>query len=193
MITAEMERFYRTWLDKANSYTGRNLSDLYDKAFTLFALYNRLYAEATFRLARAGTVILQANRGFPDKAGATKHSLTFIGADHLNAVLSNDPLCRQAFDELVDLIENEVFYIKLSMPDASPQRDEDLELLNKLRSRGYKQKMEALLEVIYSVRCNMFHGSKGYEYTQTALLRPVIILLDKVIQILYQELCEYDV
>jgi hypothetical protein len=38
---------YNRWADKANNYNEINLSDSFDKFFTLFVAYNILYTETT--------------------------------------------------------------------------------------------------------------------------------------------------
>jgi len=41
--------------------------------------------------------------------------------------------------------------------------------------------VEALLEYIYQVRCNMFQGEKGFEERQLRILQPCLRSLEQVI------------
>jgi hypothetical protein len=64
----------------------------------------------------------------------------------------------------------------------------DRELLAALDSRSRNRRALAALEVLYAIRCNMFHGHKGFEPIQLELLRPTILLLESTINVLYQAL-----
>ena len=68
------------------------------------------------------------------------------------------------------------------------QKEQDEDLLRRLRSKSQNTKAEAILDLIYSIRCNTFHGHKGFEGVQTAILSPVIALLRKLIDLLREEL-----
>ena len=80
VLSNEFQEFYRTWMTKAAEYGTEELRDCFDKFFTLFVVYNRLYAEVTFTLVRKrriprierdinnpGTM----RRIFPDRMAAT--------------------------------------------------------------------------------------------------------------------------
>jgi hypothetical protein len=68
MLSPEFHRFHADWLAKADQYTGADLQSAFDRFFTLFVIYNRLYAEATFQLAREGKLNLARKTAFPDRA-----------------------------------------------------------------------------------------------------------------------------
>lgn len=65
------------------------------------------------------------------------------------------------------------------------RHDKDIALAAALESRGHGQRAEAVLEALYAIRCNMFHGQKGFEVAQLALLRPAIVLLESIVEVLY--------
>jgi hypothetical protein len=48
--------------------------------------------------------------------------------------------------------------------------------------------MKAITDILYSIRCNTFHGQKGYNDNQIELLQPVCILLEKIIELLFLKL-----
>lgn len=178
MLAPHLLQFCDEWVNKANKCDENNVSGCYDKFFTLFVVFNRLYAEATFELARRGKITLQPNRPLPDRKGATEYTLSFIGQHVFDQLLDNQ--LTEPVATLVQLIEDERFYIKLSSPNGDRQRDMDLELLLKLRSQG-KTRALAILDLIYSVRCNLFHGHKAFQPVQVELLRPTIRVVLEVI------------
>ena len=181
-----VDDFYDEWLKKSDNYNGEQLSDYFNKAFSLFTLYNKLYAEATFELARRGEIEL--NNHFPDRRGATEYAPRFIGYERLFQVITTEADCNSNLQNLIGRIDNQEFHIKLSMPYGLPQVEEDNELVTKLNSDNVTVKVEAILDLIYSVRCNMFHGNKQFSQVQVDLLEPLTIILRRVIVELYEVL-----
>jgi hypothetical protein len=182
VLSPELERFVSEWLVKANQYSSGSIEDCYDKFFTLFVIFNRLYAEATFELARRGVVKLQPNKSLPDRKGATDHTLGLIGLPAFQELYSKR-LAPYA-EEIAILIDGGRFFIKLSAPDGNRQPDKDAALLAELRSTG-KTRAFAVLDLVYTVRCNLFHGHKAFQPIQVELLRPTIAILSAVIESLH--------
>ena len=147
-LSNEMVDFYKAWLAKAESYSGEELNDYYNKAFTLFTLYNRLYVEATFTLVREGKITLSDNRPFPDSRGAKQYAPQFVGYYEILQALNSDFYCNKAIKQIINLIENDRFYIKLSMPHGNGQPEKDIKLLSAMRSTGVKTKITAILDLI---------------------------------------------
>lgn len=185
MLSQELERFYKDWRKKADRYNKEEISDYYDKFFTLFVVFNRLYTEATFELARRGEITLKSDKPLPDRKGATKYTLKIIGPDRFQTLYMSKLATQVAI--LEQYINDETFYIKLSVPDGEPQRDKDVELLKQLRKTG-EEKYLAILDLVYTIRCNMFHGHKSFTPVQIALLEPTISILRAVIEELYSVL-----
>ena len=48
MIKQEINDFCNNWLQKANNIDSSNLQGAFDKFFTLYVVYNRLYVETTY-------------------------------------------------------------------------------------------------------------------------------------------------
>ena len=188
VLSPEFNQFYQSWLEKAERYYGYDLRDYFDKFFTLYILYNRLYAEASFVLARSGRIDLSKRTSFPDSKAAKEYVLQFLGSEKLLSVLEGDPESNGAMETIVSLIEEERFHIKLDMVYGRPQKDKDLELLKSLRSRSSNKRARAVLDTIYPIRCNMFHSQKGFHRVQIEILRPVTLILRKVVELLYREL-----
>jgi hypothetical protein len=183
MLSPEFERFYHEWLQKAELYTDDSIESCYDKFFTLFVVFNRLYAEATFELMRRGQISIQANRPLPDRRGATEFTLLFIGQAAFDLLYETELL--QSVAALCSLIENEQFYIKLSSPNGERQREKDEALLVELRAKG-KTRALAILDAVYSIRCNLFHGHKAFQEVQVDLLQPTIKVLRELIGALHR-------
>ena len=183
-----VEDFYNEWLRKADSYEQESLSNYFNKAFSLFTLYNKLYAEATFTLARNNEINLNEKRGFPDRKGATEYAPKFLGHENIFNAFTEDHDCTQAISQLLEHINNERFFIKLSMLYGERQPEKDQDLAQRIRSISPQRRVEAILDLIYSVRCNMFHGNKQFDQIQVELLKPVTVLLRKVIVELYRKL-----
>ena len=181
LLAQHFKTFCNDWLSKAKEYDDQSLEGCYDKFFTLFVVFNRLYAEATFELARRQVITIQANRPLPDRKGATEYTLLFVGQDDFDQLIEEQLASEVA--ELTRLIEDEHFHIKLSAPNGDPQREKDQSLLRDLRSRG-KTRALAVLDVVYSIRCNLFHGHKAFQQVQAELLRPAIRVVYQVVHAL---------
>jgi len=187
LISQELRGFCERWFQKAQGYQGQSIQECFDRFFTLFIVYNRLYAELTLSWARTGRIQL---RGYslPDEKAAKKYVHCYLGTNHIWSNLQNNDQCQQAVSTIRNLLENQVFVIKLDRLRGEPRPEEDLKLLNDLRSDNKWRKVGALLDIIYSVRCNMFDGHKGFDRVQAEILVPVTILLDKLAVLLYERL-----
>jgi hypothetical protein len=80
------------------------------------------------------------------------------------------------------------FSLKLDPVTGDRRPAKDRQLLTALESRSRNQKAKAVLETLYSIRCNMFHGQKDFQLHQLALLRPAILLLESTTDVLHQAL-----
>lgn len=181
----EFENFCAAWIDKA---TRPSEYDCFDKYFSLFVAYNRLYAQATFVLAGRGQINLGNRRTFPDTKAATCYVVQYLGASEIITQIDNDASAKDALATLAHLIENEEFYIRLDMVTGNRQREKDVELLGALRSPCNAKRASAILQALYSIRCNMLHGHKGFNEVQCELLRPASVLLGKIVAILREKL-----
>jgi hypothetical protein len=193
ILNHQCSEFCDRWLEKAGHYDGQDLSNRFDKFFTLFVVYNALYVETAVYLHRKAK-----NEGrndyklegdsFPDQAAATKYVLDFLTSRSLMDKLEGDGECAQAISSLTELMEQKAFHIRLDPVWGKPLTNKDQELLASLKSDRRDEKASALLMLIYSVRCNLVHGRKDFSQHQDELLRPCILVLDRVINLLYQKL-----
>jgi len=189
-LSPEFSEFYTSWVKKAHAYTDEDVRNCFDKFFTFFVIYNRLYAEATFRLAQTeGSGITIANRdSFPDALAAKEYVANYLGARVLITGLQADQNCVAALETLKDLLREHRFYIKLDLVTGNRQPEEDASLLSKLEESSCAVRAGAILDMIYSIRCNMFHGQKSFHETQLELLQPMTIVLERVCHLLWRKL-----
>lgn len=185
MLSPELNRFVSDWLAKAGNCPDSSVEGCYDKFFTLFVVFNRLYSEATFALARGGSIVLEPNSRLHDKKGATRYTFEMIGATAFQDLF--DTRLARNVDQIAALVDEGQFFIELSTPDGNPQPSKDRLLLAALRSSGETQAL-AVLGLVYTVRCNLFHGHKAFQPIQVELLRPTIAILLGVIESLHKAL-----
>jgi hypothetical protein len=190
MLDPEFSHFCESWQQKARTYSGETVEDHFDKFFTLYVVYNRAYAEATFWLARNGQINISRRTSFPDSEAATSYVLKFVSATRFLTAIEGPEQCRNAIAEICRFIDEAQFAIKLDMVYGQPQRDKDLKLAQDLRAASANTRAHAVLEFIYAIRCNTFHGHKRFQPVQVDVLRPTIILLEKAIETVLEVLNE---
>lgn len=181
MISTNLNEFYLNWNSKINSIDDSNLSGVYDKFITFFIIYNNLYNEVTIKLKNKGHRIPQK---VYDSTAATQYVVDYLTPNYLwNILESNNSTDILA---IINILENKIFFIKLK--NGTPQEQKDFELLESLKSNSKKRKCMAIMQVIYYVRCNMFHGQKGFKEYQRLIIEPLNNILKTVNNNLYQKL-----
>ncbi len=187
-LSPEFEAFYSSWIEKAPAPQEVGLRSLFDTFFTLFVVYNRLYAETTFLLARKNEINISKRTNFPDGEAAKTYVLKYLGSLSFMQQIERSTEAVGAIESIKNLLRTGAFNIKLHMVTGDRQPEKDLALLQELESRNTNTKAKAILDMLYSIRCNMFHGHKGFHEVQSDLLRPVVILLREVVGILHSKL-----
>jgi hypothetical protein len=187
-VSLELATFCGDWRAKANEYDD-DLRGAFDKFFTLYVVFNRLYAEATFRLARRGQVKIGKDR-FPDSKGSQEYVLQFCKATRLVDAWRKHPRVNEALQQIAGHLRAGQFALKLDIATGVRILASDQELLKAMESRSRNKQAKAGLEALYAIRCNMFHGHKGFNPIQLELLRPAIVLLETTIEVLQQALDE---
>ena len=186
-LSSEFIDFVERWKHKADSYSEQTDQDVFDHFFTLFVVFNRLYSEATFVLHRKKSLELKEDR-FHDYKAATSYVLDYLSSNYYLHLLEDDNETKEALKTLSELIENCTFHIKLNMVTGAIQPAEDEKLFKSLVSKCKNTRATAILGALYSVRCNMFHGNKEFAPIQKTLLKPLICILQKTIDIIYNKL-----
>jgi hypothetical protein len=187
MISQELYQFCERWFQKEQEYQNQDIQNYFDKFFTIYVVYNRLYKELTLSWVRIGKI---KAKGFQvsDSAGAKEHVHNYLGTDVIWTAINNDHNCLRSVTSICALLENHVFYIKLDRLTGEPKPEEDQKLLDALNSGDHDKIVKALLDIIYSIRCNMFHGHKGFDRIQIDILSPVNTLLEKITKLLFEKL-----
>lgn len=188
MLNQEITVFCENWLDKATKIDDSTMAGSFDKFFTLYVVYNRLYVETTYRMFNEGQINLQNRTTFPDDMAAKNYVVQFLGCKFINAQFNADQNCKNAIRSLIQILKQNQFNIKLNQISGMPQPNEDKRLLGRLESNQIDRKVKAIADFIYSVRCNVFHAQKSYVQRQTQILNPVNILLEKLINLLFSKL-----
>ena len=88
-----------------------------------------------------------------------------------------------SMNALVDILEFKKFVITHKAGQQIPAADKLI--LVKLKGINNNEKYSGFLELLYNVRCNLFHGSKGYEHDQIELLKPVNQIIFYIVNALY--------
>jgi hypothetical protein len=185
-LSYELRAFCDNWRRKAEAYPIDDLRGAFDRFFTSYVAFNRLYAEATYRLARHGKIRLRES--FPDSRAAQEYVVQYCGAVSLTRSWRGDQTTANSLREIADHLRAGRFALKLNPVTGERRPEKDRELLAALDSRNSNQQAKAALEALYAIRCNMFHGQKGFNIAQVALLKPAILLLERTTQILYEAL-----
>jgi len=190
LLSPQLRNFCDSWRRKAAAYALGDLGDAFDRFFTSYVVFNRLYVEATHRLARRDAVRL--GYAFPDSRAARDYVTQYCSAAVLTRSWEGNAATAEAIHQIAAYLREHRFALKLDPVTGQRRPDEDRALVAGLESRGKGQRAKGVLEALYAIRCNMFHGQKGFEVAQLALLRPAIVLLESTVEILYGAL-EQDV
>ena len=161
--------FSEQWREKGRNYLfDHNPANYFDRFFTAFVLYNCLYNEINricyLRLER-------------DKNKAVAAAKAFLTSEAILAELT----VKSCSDEILNLIQRKEFYI------WKEQSDYQSEPVMKLSSPNPNEHIDGLLEIIYGVRCNMFHGEKEFLGNQKIILKPCICIIEKLNDLIIQK------
>lgn len=187
-IRANFNEFYNSWwTDKCLNYNGDKLSDYYDIFFSRFVTFNSLYNTIVYAKVNLGLLKKKTDkkhkiieRGDKEKAiTLMAKELTTIQLDNLFEISE----INTSVNNLIGILESKRFVIIHRAGHQSPA--DDLLLLAKLKSTDNAEKYLGILELLYNVRCNLFHGSKGYEHDQIELLKPINVITYHIVDFLY--------
>lgn len=183
---------FERWRDKAQEYSGEDTPDLFDKFFSLYVAYNALYSEAAAYLSRkAMSENKKAYTKISDRAAATTYVLNLLGSKSLMESLEEAEPTKQAVDNLREILDQTKyprFWIYLDPITGKPLEDKNKKIVNNLNSSSTNKCATEILQIIYQVRCNMFHGRKDVAAVQKELLIPLITILEKLSDVLYEKL-----
>ena len=164
--------FCDRWIAKAYESDDRLVYGAFDKYFTLYVCFNRLYNQIGETAGRRET---------DDSKLATSVFADVVGRDVIWATLGTldgdrDLCC------VSDLIgPGGQFNIHFNRHTRQPDPAKDTALKHSLVAALPAQRVDATLSLLYQVRCNLVHGRKAVDIEQLQLLQPCTQSLRRVI------------
>lgn len=178
-----LDDFCEDWIAKANRADTSSMDGVFDRFFSLWLVYNRLYEEAGRMLVHTQHSWAQGIKRrppfmpMPDRRAATSGIISFCGASALKSAIEKS--CDgKALDNTLQAIESGQFFLHENYETGEPDHKKDLALLRQAREGD----VEALLNLVYQARCNLFHGQKVYSSVQRPLLEGMIAVLVVVVE-----------
>lgn len=179
--------FCTAWLRKAERIDIEPLEGVFDRFFTLWVVFNRLYEEAGRTLVHSGHHLYRpfiARRGRhifappPDKLSATRGITTFVGKGRLRDHIFGNREAVQGLEYVHNSIRSGMFYLHENHETGEPDSEKDIVLVRKAMDGC----VESTLTLIYQARCNLFHGQKAFTESQRDLLNGMSAVLNQVIE-----------
>lgn len=177
--------FVYRWLDKASDLSNTSDSPFVDRFVFTYIAFNALYTAAanvidgpdnviaTWSYRTGGPPKRRFKRYPTEQQRATKLVVNVIGRYRCAECLS---ACAEAIAELCDCFGVGKLYLH-EFETGEPDTAKDLELIERVRAGD----TEALLKMVYFLRCNLIHGAKALAGIQetpliasTAVLRALI-------------------
>jgi hypothetical protein len=178
--------FVENWINKetrSDNLENKELVHEFNKFFSYFVAFNALYNEVYFQ--ETGKTV-----GMGDNKRAMDAVITFLGDTELKNALGR--------------ADAEIGFIKKVIDDNIFRFHFNEKTINKVKMNGqqldayYRNNLndnctsykycEAVFSFLYQVRCNMFHGSKGFEPNQKKLIQSMNVILEVLIEFLKEEL-----
>lgn len=184
-----MRSFINIWLQKADNTNTVPLDGVFDKFFTLWVAYNRLYEEAAHILISRNHPLYKkfiAKRGSrifsppPDRVAGVDGVEVFCSKAMLKKFLDNSPSAISGIQNIAEAIYYGGFYIYTNYETGEPDSKRDHALIDK----ALKGCSKSVLSIIYQARCNLFHGQKSFTENQRPLVEGMSAVICVVIQCL---------
>jgi hypothetical protein len=161
--------FISRWRRKSLNYNLERLQGCFDAFFSAFVLYNFLY----------DYICQEDAHRFPEE-GDRKRAVEVARRFLSSSAIAEDEVVKRSAQELVDLVNEKSFYIRDDEWDAAQVAG--------LGTANAERWTEALMEVLYRIRCNTFHGRKLFHESQKRVLMPCITILRRVNDLLIEKL-----
>jgi hypothetical protein len=164
------------------SITADDITSVFNRFTTLYAMYNRLYN-------RLPEVLIGLGQQLPAKDDDNKRSTVYV-TQYLGGATILGNLSAQHLDNdikfLTWILEYGAFHLKLKNGKHVPKRD--AELARDIKSADPNTRVIAILYIAYYVRCNMLHGEKHQEENQRRLVSAATRIIGVVTNHLYDKL-----
>ncbi|WP_186167739.1 hypothetical protein [Burkholderia gladioli] len=178
MDTHAIDSFCERWICKASNYDTDGLEDLFDRFYTLFVPFNRLYS-ACAEFVEAPAHPWMKIRVAGDRFQATEMMARCISQKSFNAMAGRDVRVAEACQRIAGLLEQREFYLHSIRGTREPDHARDIKLAEGLR----RSALVSVLNCLYQIRCNTFHGEKEFAPRQAALLAPANVLLAAIVEL----------
>lgn len=167
--------FCQRWISKARRYENESsLDQAFDKFFTLFVVFNRQYSLAAYKVGHNHRI---------ERDDATISFPEWVGNDRIWMTLNTETGSKD-MDDLRQLVRPDgPFFLYLRRPTRSPDNERNRDLYERLGQTEPVVAVPAVMEYLYQVRCNIFHGSKVFEERQLQILIPAIRCLERIINL----------
>jgi hypothetical protein len=206
-----LEAFVRRWTERADKANGSGIDPVFDRFIYTYIAFNSLYNAASYVHARKYDALQQHDftqggiqhvdpKTLDQSDKKSKKENKNYNSDKFRATVIVVEVCNEKLASFFDSHRNDINQIcdcfrsgllvtKLDKENGQtiPSIDTDKKTIDEIQ---LNESIEDLLELIYSVRCNLFHGSKASNENKlqetllkssTAILRSLIdILLEKV-------------
>lgn len=127
----EIEEFCDRWLDKADRYQTDALEDLFDKFYTLFVPYNRLYSTAAM-LYRSTMEERERRQHFGDRREATTIMAILIRPSRFSETISNNPELLISCRTISTLLQEHQLFLHTIRSTREPDLARDVRLADGL-------------------------------------------------------------
>jgi len=145
----------RRWIEKANENTSDELNSQIDKFFSLYVSYNIIYS-------------LISHEDNWDRCSAVSVISSYMRNKGIQTFTQN----RTNISNMIEPIrEHNIFHIY--------NEDRDFRLIANIDNRNNLE--ESVLDILYGIRCNMFHGAKKLITEQSLLLVPANLILEALV------------
>ncbi len=163
----EKTEIAKRWLEKSKKYDSDNVEEVMDKFFSLYVAYNAMYSK------------FSEGDKHDDRACATTRMAKYLKSAKITIL--ND--CESTIKEMIKPVEDGIFYIYGNHSDKDYKKDSAI--IQKIQEdiNNYR----AILNFIYGIRNNMFHGTKKIIAEQVQLLNPANKVLEKLLEALIQK------
>ncbi len=162
----EKTEIAKRWLEKSKKYDNNHVEEVMDKFFSLYVSYNAMYSRFS-------------QKDSDDRACATTRMSDYLKREKITIL--ND--CESTIKEMIEPVKNDNFYIYGN--DSNQDFKKDNIIIQRIEEdiNNYA----AILNFIYGIRCNMFHGNKQIIGEQTQLLNPANKILEKLLDTLIEK------
>ena len=145
----------KRWISKAKSNSDKTLNFEIDKFFSLYVSYNILYS-------------LISNKKNGDRCSAVSVIAKYIQDNDIKSFANHNT---NILEMVKPVREHDIFYIYNETKDFKLIEDID----------NHKNLEESVLDILYGIRCNMFHGEKELSENQLLLLSPANKILETLL------------